>query len=186
MVQGKARWIVRQQRYFKQFEPRGTKREYVSGESHLYLGKRYRLKVHAVDGAAYVRLSGPYLNLYCNDASDDSGRQALLCRWYRNHAERVFGEVLVQVLRHKAFKHIKPPPLSIRTMKRRWGSCSALGTVSLNVALIRAPRRCIEYVVSHELCHLLIPDHSEAFWRLLRRVMPDWRARKELLEVALI
>lgn len=182
IVQGKARWIARQQRYFQQFDPRTTSREFVSGETHLYLGRRYRLKVHSVDDGAGVKLAGPYMHLSCPEAADTDAKRALLDIWYLEKAGRIFAEVLDTMLGKKAFKVLNPPKLSIRPMHRRWGSCTARGRVTLNPSLVRAPRRCIEYVVAHELCHLIVPDHSREFLKLLSRVMPDWKARKELLE----
>lgn len=185
IVQGKARWIVRQQRYFRQYDPRTTNREYLSGETHLYLGRRYRLKVHAVDDVGGVKLSGRYLHLYCAEASDTDAKGALMDAWYLDHAKRVFGDALEEALQHRVFKDIPKPRLGIRRMRRRWGSCTPSGRIALNLQLVRAPRRCIEYVIAHELCHLVVPDHSREFLRLLGRVMPDWEARKDLLEQTL-
>jgi predicted metal-dependent hydrolase len=184
-VQGKGGWIARQQRYFRQFEPRTTAREFVSGETHLYLGKRYRLRVYAVHGTEGVKLSGPYLKLFCRDASDAGSKRSLLEAWYRGHAERVFTEVVDAVIKQKAFRGLARPDVSVRAMKRRWGSCTSRGRILLNTRLVRAPRGCIEYVVAHELSHLIFPNHSPDFERLLKRVMPDWNVRKALLEAKL-
>jgi predicted metal-dependent hydrolase len=185
IVQGKARWIARQQRYFEQFEPRTTTREYVSGETHLYLGRRYRLKIHAVDEVQEVKLAGSYIHICCEDAQDKDLKRKLLEEWYRGHAERVFLQRLAACLDHKVFGQLTRPPMSIRRMRKRWGSCTGAGRLLLNLDLIRAPRPCIDYVITHELCHLLVPDHSAKFSRLLHRVMPDWRARKDRLEQVL-
>ncbi|MCA8919814.1 MAG: M48 family metallopeptidase [Planctomycetes bacterium] len=182
VVQRKARWIARQQRYFQQFEPRTTTREYVSGETHLYLGRRYRLKVHAVDGAEHVKLAGGYLHVFCKEAGDQAVKRRLLDDWYKDRAVHVFADSLVRMQSAKPFSELEAPALSIRRMRRRWGSCTAAGRILLNLYLIRAPRRCIDYVVAHELCHLVVPNHSGEFVRLLRRVVPDWEARKALLE----
>lgn len=182
IVQGKARWIVRQQRYFQQYDPRTTNREYVSGETHLYLGRRYRLKVHAVDDVGDVKLSGRYLHLYCAEASDTDAKRSLLDAWYLERAQRVFRDALDAALQHRVFTDIPKPRLGIRRMSRRWGSCTSSGRIALNLQLVRAPKRCIEYVIAHELCHLVVPDHSRDFQRVLRRVMPDWEARKRVLE----
>ena len=184
-IQRKARWIVRQQRYFQQYEPRATEREYVSGETHLYLGRRYRLRVRAVDDTPGVKLNGRYICVYCQDASDAEEKGRLLRVWYRRHAERIFVEVLDDLLAHKKLRALPAPQLAIRSMKKRWGSCTHSGRIVLNAELIRAPRRCIEYVVAHELCHLLVPSHSSQFTRLLASVIPDWKRRKELLERSL-
>ncbi len=84
------------------------------------------------------------------------------------------------------FSGVEPPRLALRAMKTRWGSLSPAGTMTLNVDLIRAPQRCIEYVVCRELCHTAHRDHDVRFYRLLGRVMPDWEKRKEQLEDALL
>jgi len=182
VVKKKAPWILRQQRYFQQFIPRTPPRSYVSGESHLYLGRRYRLKVHAVDAEEEVKLSGGYLHVCCRNAGDATRKQVLLEAWYRKRANLVFEDSLLRCLDHRAFRSLPPPGITIRKMRKRWGSCTAAGRVVLNLDLIRAPRACIDYVVTHELCHLLVPDHSRQFTSLLSRVMPDWQVRKERLE----
>jgi predicted metal-dependent hydrolase len=82
------------------------------------------------------------------------------------------------------FRNLASPNWSIRRMKRRWGSCTKGGTILLNVLLIQASPRCIDYVITHELCHLTHHNHNTAFFRLLDRVMPDWRERKSRLERA--
>ncbi len=74
------------------------------------------------------------------------------------------------------------PPLILRRLKTRWGSCSKAGRILLNTELVQAPVECIDYVIVHELCHLKVPDHSPAFHRLLNACMPDWQRRKERLE----
>lgn len=182
IVQRKARWIARQQRYFRQFEPRTTTREYVSGETHLYLGRRYRLKIHAFDGVEHVKLAGGYFHVFCKEAGDREAKCLLLDAWYKRRAASVFADSLRRVLCARALRGVGNPELSIRRMRRRWGSCTSTGRILLNLYLIRAPRQCIDYVVAHELCHLLVPNHSGEFVRLLRRVVPDWEARKALLE----
>ncbi|MCA8936489.1 MAG: M48 family metallopeptidase [Planctomycetes bacterium] len=185
VVRKKAKWILKQQRYFEQFLPRSPERTYVSGESHLYMGRHYRLKVHAVDDEPRVRLHGGYIHIYCADPADRASKHELVENWYRDHAAPVFSQRLAQCLDHRVFRKLSSPQVQIRKMKRRWGSCTRAGRVLLNLDLIRAPRRCIDYVVTHELCHLLVPEHTPEFFRLLRKVMPDWESRKTELEARL-
>ncbi|MBK8205334.1 MAG: M48 family metallopeptidase [Planctomycetes bacterium] len=186
VVRKKARWILRQQRYFGQFAPRTPPRRFVSGETHLYAGRRYRLKVHTVDGAQFVKLAGGYLHVYCRYAGALDAKRQLLEDWYLQQAVRVMQQRLETCIDHRVFRDLALPPMSIRRLRKRWGSCTKSGRVLLNLDLIRAPRNCIDYVITHELCHLLVPEHSSAFFRLLDRVQPDWLERKTRLEALLV
>ena len=109
-------------------------------------------------------------------------KEAVLMAWYRRQAARVFPGRLMACAEHPTWRRLPKPRLLIRSLQKRWGSCGRTGRLTLNVSLIRAPRGCIDYVITHELCHLLVPNHSSKFTRLLDRVMPDWRDRKLQLE----
>lgn len=182
-VQKRAAWISRQLAEFGRYRPRTPARQYVSGESHLYLGRQYRLKLLQGDSAS-VKLTRGQL-LVCLPGTPEPERvRALLHRWYLDRARAVFSEVMKAALPH--FKGIDEPRLIVRTMQSRWGSLSLVGTMTLNVNLVRAPRACIEYVVTHELCHARQRDHDARFFKLLAQVMPDWEQRKHRLEAALL
>lgn len=179
----RASWISRQLSNFQRYSPRTPARQYVSGETHLYLGRQYRLKVGAGETAA-VKMNRGHLLLTMPGEADPQRVQALLHRWYLDHARPVFIEVLDEWL--PRIKGQQRPRLIVRSMQSRWGSLSQAGTMTLNSNLIRAPRACIEYVVVHELCHLKHRDHDTSFFRLLGQVMPDWEKRKQRLETALL
>lgn len=182
-VQKRAPWISRQLDEFERYRPRTPARHYVNGESHLYLGRQYRLKLLSAD-ATSVKLTRGQL-LVALPGEPEPGRvKALLHRWYLDRARAVFSAVLEEGLRH--FNDVGHPRLIVRTMKTRWGSLSRAGTMTLNLNLVRAPRRCIEYVVIHELCHTRHRDHDAQFFRLIGQVMPDWEQRKKQLETALL
>lgn len=132
----------------------------LSGETHLYLGRQYRLKVGAGDTAS-VKIDRGHLLLSLPGKADPGRVKALLHRWYLDHARQVFNAVLDEWL--PRFKGYQRPRLIVRSMKSRWGSLSPGGTMTLNSSLIRAPRACIEYVVVHELCHLKHRDHDTSF-----------------------
>ena len=155
----------------------------MSGETHLYLGRQYRLKVSSGE-TALVKMSRGHLVLSIPGRPDPGQVKALLHRWYLDHARQVFIDVLDEWL--PRFKDFLRPCLTVRAMQSRWGSLSQAGTMTLNVNLVRAPRACIEYVVAHELCHLKHRDHDTNFFRLLGQVMPDWEKRKQQLETALL
>ncbi|MFP4040807.1 MAG: M48 family metallopeptidase [Desulfosudaceae bacterium] len=183
-VKKRARWIIRQLNYFEQFDPRTPPRRYVGGESHLYLGRRYRLKIRKT-GQNMVKLKQGYFQVMINgDTSPDKVRR-MMEQWYRAKAGTWFPAILDDHLPPFARSGAKPPRLKIRKMKTRWGSLSAKGTLTLNLDLIRAPKSCIEYVITHELCHLVHRQHDAAFYRLLEKHMPDWEKRRHKLELTL-
>ncbi len=182
-VQKRAGWIWRQLAEFERYRPRTPARQYVNGESHLYLGRQYRLKSVSGDRAG-VKLKRGELLVSLPGEPDPERIKALLHRWYLDRARAVFGEVLDACLLR--FKGVDRPRLIVRAMQSRWGSLSAAGTMTLNVNLIRAPRSCIEYVVTHELCHTRHRGHDARFFRLLGQVMADWEKRKQRLEEALL
>ena len=182
-VQKRAAWISRQLAEFERYRPRTPARQYVSGESHLYLGRRYRLKL-LTDETAGVKRSRGQLLVSLNGSPTPEKARALLHRWYLDRAHVVFSDVLDASLLH--FKDVASPRLIVRTMQSRWGSLSPAGTMTLNVSLVRAPRPCIEYVVIHELCHIHHRDHDARFFKLLGQLMPDWEKRKQRLEAALL
>ena len=176
------RWILRQLRHFEQFEPRTPPRRYVSGETHRYLGRSYRLKVHRGSGGrSRAALHGGYLHLYCGRG--EGSAQKTLEDWYASRAREHFSFVWDECWRRFGAAKEDRPELKIRTMKTRWGSLSKNGRLTLNTRLILAPKSCIEYVVVHEMCHLTHPRHDAAFYRLLERRMPDWELRKRRLEL---
>lgn len=180
-VKNRARWILKQQQYFSQFEPRTPPRQYLSGETHLYLGRQYRLKVEPHPNPS-VKLKGRYLHVQtCQPENADTTRK-LLENWYLDRAHVKFNERLDFCF--TSFKELgyDLPSLSIRRLSKRWGSLGATGSMILNYALIRAPSGCIDYVITHELCHLKYPNHSRDFYNFLGVIMPDWEKRKLKLE----
>lgn len=182
-VRRRAAWISRQLAEFERYRPRTPARQYVSGESHLYLGRQYRLRVEPGKQAA-VKLARGQMSVSLPGTADPERVKALLHRWYLDRARAVFSEALDTSLCR--FRGIERPRLSVRAMQSRWGSLSPAGTMTLNARLVCAPRPCIEYVVTHELCHLLHRGHDARFFRRLRQVMPDWEQRKQRLEAALL
>ncbi len=179
----RARWITRQLAEFEHYRPRTPVRQYVCGESHLYLGRQYRLKVTTGDTAG-VKLARGQLLVSLPGDSDPDKVKALLHRWYLDRAHTIFSAVLDASLLH--FKDLDCPRLIVRAMHSRWGSLSRAGSMTLNANLVRAPRPCIEYVVVHELCHTTHRDHDTMFFKLLGQMMPDWEQRKFRLEAALL
>lgn len=178
-VRRRARWIIRQRDYFDTFRPHDPECQYRNGETLRYLGRQYRLKLLAGTQKS-AKLRGRHLVVTTPDRQREAVRK-LVDGWFRSHAEQAIrrrvNECTCLVVRHG----VERPPIQMRPMKRRWGSCTAKGRILLNPILAIAPIDCIDYVITHELCHLKHPYHDRPFYRLLTTVMPDWQRRKERL-----
>lgn len=181
LVRKRAPWILKQQFFFSHSLPPVPPKRYISGEIFRYMGRRYRLKV--TEGLKnQVKLKSGYIWVELKGQPDRKQVKLLMKKWYKERAVIKFDEKLAQCYKYSSKYGIPFPKMRIRTMKKRWGSCSSRGSINLNPALIRAPSLCIEYVITHELCHLIYHDHSPAFYALLNKVMPDWKRRKEQLD----
>jgi hypothetical protein len=184
-IRKRARWILRQLNYFKQFTPKTPNRCYVNGETHLYLGKQYRLKL--VDGTENsVKLSHGFFYITCRGVPAPEMAQKILDKWYAQKARLHFAQCLDCCWKKFDSLGIHKPNLSIKRMKKRWGSLSDKGTITLNTDLIRAPKECIDYVVMHELCHLKYNNHSQEFYKLLDSILPGWEKIKHKLELSMV
>ena len=180
-VKKRAPWIIRQKNYFERFQPLPTEREYVSGETHYYLGRQYRLKVVKSDKNG-VKLIGRYFYIYTNDRKNKKRVQGLLNTWYVNHAKEIFNKRVEICYESVKRFHIPHPQLRIRRMAKRWGSCTNSKTILINTELVKTPLYCIDYIIMHELCHLKVLKHDKNFYSLLSKCMPDWKKRKESIE----
>lgn len=173
-------WILKAWREFERFHPLQPPREYVPGEAHRFLGRQYRLRAVAGPVAAVLLLRGTLL-VTLPDRPARRFLEPLMRAWYAHQAGEILRRRLAACHRLAAVEGVPLPPLTIRRMARRWGSCTPTGRVTLNPELIKAPEDCIDYVIMHELCHLVEHNHSPRFWRLLERLMPDWRERRRRL-----
>lgn len=179
-VRRRGMWIRRQQDYFSGFLPKLPPRRYVSGETHRYLGRQYRLKV--VDGPGEVaKLRGKFLVVETARKGESGRTRRLVEAWYGLHAKERFARSLVECLA-RFHGRLAAPELRLRRMPKRWGSWTQRGVIYLNPELVLAPASWIDYVVTHELCHLVHTSHGPKFYALMQRVMPDWQWRKERLE----
>ncbi|HBY68436.1 MAG TPA: M48 family peptidase, partial [Flavobacteriaceae bacterium] len=173
-VEKRARWIVKQQQYFEQFLPRTPERQYVSGETHYYLGKSYLLKV-SKGTSNQVKLTGGKLNVVCKGEIKEDVIKKLLAQWYYQHAEKKFNILAKEA--YSTFKEydFKMPQLEIRRMPKRWGSCNTIDKITINPEIIKAAPKCIEYVMVHEMTHLVVANHNKRFYATLTNVMPNWK-----------
>ena len=177
----RARWLIRQILHFEQFRPRAPERRYVGGETHLYLGRQYRLKLHK-RAEEEVKLKGAFLHVASPGHREPRAVKRLVSNWYREKGRTRIADRFTVIAARFVKMGCQPPLPIFRSMPRRWGSWTPRGRISLNPDLIRAPTACIDYVITHELTHLVHPNHGQAFYELLETLMPDWRSRKQRLE----
>lgn len=160
--------------------PAPKPKEYVSGEAFAYLGRNYRLKVQKGD-APSIKMKGGYLVTTVTRMNADPQQtiKPLLEDWYRSHAQFRLAEKTGRLAKMVG---VKPRSVSVRDYKARWGSCSSRGDITYNWKIILAPHRIVDYVVVHELCHLLEHNHSPRYWKHVERHVPDWKARRDWLK----
>ena len=176
-------WIRRHRTQLQSAE-RQSIREMVTGESHYVWGSRLRLKVVERPGRAHVELDGKHLMLYVPEAMTTDQRREVLDRWYRDQLRQSIPE-LIEKWERKL--RVTVPKWSIRRMKTKWGSCNReTGHLWFNVELAKKNPECLEYLAVHEMTHLLERNHGERFTRLMDKFMPDWQARRDLLNGSLL
>lgn len=171
-------WIIRQQSFFSSFYPKMPDRKFVSGETHLYLGRQYMLKVTS-GKKDEVKYKGRYIEVITRDKTKS---KELVNQWYREKAKDKFAEIAEPIIQRFKKYNVEPKAIYIQKMLTRWGSCTKSGKVILNPELIKASRACIEYVIIHELCHLVHHNHTHKFLELQTKEMPDWEKWKTKLE----
>lgn len=223
-IKKRARWILKQIDFFMEYRPHTTTRHYISGESHLYLGKSYRLKIQK-GKKSIAQISGNQIHItytksqpYPKETKAHPSPQQIknrIYKFYKEKAEEIFPQCLdsswekfskfinrkfisidqknninfdklsdptkKKEKQYSTKQYTTKPELSIRKMEKRWGT-HFQNTIILNVDLIRAPRECIEYVILHELCHLIHNNHNREFYNLLDSILPDWKKIKVKLE----
>lgn len=179
----KGKYIINALEKYKEFEKYAPKpKQYISGEGFKIMGRDLRLKV--IEGTKEnVESDGIYIFLTVKNKTDIKRKELLIKLFINKQCQNVFNDIVNKI--HTIFKkyNIKKPEVKIRDMKSRWGSCQPTkGVVTLNKKLIEAPRNCIEYVVLHEFCHFMHPNHSKKFYAFVGMLMPDWKERKRILE----
>lgn len=182
-VVSKGAYILSAQRRFREMAQYAHQpKQYVSGETFYVLGRGVRLKVEK-SMQETIFSDGIYLSLCVKDPSDFTKKQRMVTRYLDEQCRSVFGEIISEI--HPIFQKygVPMPTLRIRDMETRWGSCLAKkGVITLNKRLLEVPRNCIEYVVMHEFCHFIHPNHSKHFYSFLAMLMPDWKERKTVLD----
>ena len=176
------RWIRQRQMRFVEQE-RQSQREFVSGESHFHLGRRYLLDVTEQGWRSQVQISNArQIQLNVPFGSDREKRARIFQKWSRNELRRL----AAPIIQKEAERLALPMPLwGIRRMKTKWGSCSpASGRISINLELIKKPMPCLEYIIVHELVHFFERSHNERFTTMMDKAMPLWRSNRDILNSA--
>jgi predicted metal-dependent hydrolase len=179
----RAGWISKQIRKFESYETilLPYKVEYVSGETFYYMGRKYRLKV--VEGETeMVSRQGKYIRVVIKSKSSQKPIANLLMKWYRDEAKKIFQERFKRYDYILKREKIAVNQIVVRRLEKRWGSCTELGNIILNLSLVQSPVQCIDYVIVHELCHLKHLNHGPKFYNLLGRYMEDWEKRRDRLQ----
>ena len=173
-------WIRRQRRAIEALPPPPAPRQWVNGETHRYLGRQYRLKLIA-GRESKVRLSGAYIHVTLPTVSDRRAIQKLVEAWYRQRAHALVLDRANRLLRATTWLEIAElPPIVFRALSHRWASTTGK-RITFNPDVVKLSSGCLDYVIAHELVHLRIPNHSPAYWRMLERVMPDWKKWRDRL-----
>jgi len=171
-------WIKQQQKKLREQE-RETPREYLDRESHYVWGKRYLLKVVAKDGAPEIELKHNKMLLRMRPDASDEKKQAIVDQWYR---EQIKQAVPPLIAKWEPFLGVKVERFFVQKMKTKWGSCSpGSGSIRLNTDLAKKPPQCLEYIVVHEMAHLLEPTHNNRFVALMDQFMPKWHFHRDAL-----
>jgi len=180
IVLEKSAWILKHRNSYSKKYTNKLNRLYSSGETHLFRGNELILKVKKYD-SPFIRFSDDSIEMGLSNNDDQKLIKKLLYKGYRNEALRIFPEIFNSVLQRFENQGFKPAGLVIRTMKRRWGSCSNKGIITLSTELIKLSDLYIEYVIIHELCHLKHHNHGPLYYKLLSELFPEWKiVRKEM------
>ena len=174
----KLAWIRQQQTAFRAQE-REPPREYLARESHYLWGRRYLLEVREGDHAPLIEVTPRRLVLHVRPGTGEGKRQAMVESWYRAEVRKAVPELIA---RWEPRLGVTVYGIIVRRMRTKWGSCSlSRRTVILNTELAKKPAECLEYILVHEMAHLLEPTHNERFVAIMDRVMPRWRFYRQLL-----
>lgn len=183
IIKKRAAWITSNLSFYEEINSNKSKKTYKGGFSHRYLGRNYRLKIFKESDKNLVKYNKGYIEIYIKENCSEEKIQELLEKWYLVRAKEKFQEEYDKVYsKFKGYK-IEKPKLKIRKMKTRWGSYTPnTNTIFLNLELIKVSLACLEYVIAHEIIHVIHLNHSKTFYGTLATIFPDWEERKKILE----
>jgi hypothetical protein len=174
-------WLEKQLSFFKKYQRKIYKKEYVSGESFLYLGRQYRLLAKKAKDNRVTLEKGRITINTTKNACDGDYNKKLLNEWYDKKMKAIFLERITAI--NSKFDYKQQPALLIKKMNKRWGSYLKSNKIILNPKLIYVSKDCIDYVITHELCHCRYKNHDKKFYLCLSKKYPNWKKIKEKLEV---
>jgi len=184
LVRKKAPWILTKIEYFDNFEAPKEKRRFISGESHRYMGKQYKLKVTPAKETSKVTIKGGQIVVENPRIENQFSTRTILNLWYKERAYLYLNEKAIKIFEGFTDQIKEIPEIKFKKMKKKWGMCSNTKEITLNYELIKTPSKCIEYVIVHEFCHLIEHNHSKKFYLLLEKHMPEWKKWKKRLDEA--
>jgi predicted metal-dependent hydrolase len=172
----KLSWIRKQQRKFAS-QDRQSERQYIPRETHYYLGRKYMLRVNEVNAPAKVVIkTKSFIDLYVRPNSTQEQRENIITEWYRAELKSLLPEL---IQKWEKTIGVELTSWAVKSMKTKWGTCNTeKGTILLNLELIKKPLSCIEFIVVHELLHLVERKHNDVFLALMEKYLPKWRERK--------
>lgn len=180
IVKSRGSWIVQKLFEFRNIEAKKVNREFVNGESFMYLGRNYSLQIHideTLQNSSKVKLFRGKFNVYVKEKNDELIKAAMEA-WYREKTEE---QVKKRIKYYQKFFDKKPSNIKIKEQKKRWASCTAKNELLFNWRCAMAKATALDYIVVHELCHMYYMNHSQEFWDLVASVMSDYEIRKEWL-----
>ncbi len=183
IIMEKSSWITRHRDNFILNKKKSLKRIFSNGSSHLFMGNEALLKI-SKSTRQYISFNNGAIDLGIRNPEDQVAVKRLIYKGYKTEAESLFQSMINNVLERYKEQNFRPAGLIVRSMKRRWGSCSSKGVITLSTELIKLPEIYTEYVIIHELCHLKHHNHGTAYYKLLTELFPPWKkVRKEMKDL---
>ena len=179
-VKSKGSWIVQKLFEFRNIESKRVNREFVNGESFMYLGRNYSLQIHideTLQNNSSVKLFRGKFHVYVKEKNDELIKAAMEA-WYREKTEE---QVKKRIKYYQKFFNKKPMDIKVKEQKKRWASCTSNNELLFNWRCVMAKSIALDYIVVHEMCHMYYMNHSQEFWDLVSSVMADYEVRKEWL-----
>ena len=175
----KLAWITKQRKKFSE-QDRQTAREFVSGESHYYFGTRYLLNVVETTGKQHIELRGnKYIDLYVRPESTVEKREKIMSDWYRQSLKKI---IPAYIKKWEAIMGVTVNDWGVKLMKTRWGTCNVQDKrIWINLELAKKNPQCLEYIIVHEMVHLLERHHNEKYKAYMDKFLPNWKSIKDEL-----